>query len=291
MAIVKKDPSDDRPSKKRRIVKAEKVTVDVDLPEDMTEPVDELGQATILIHGEKKIGKTTLASQFGDNLVLAFEVGYKGLRLFKTDVPDWDTARALVKKLRKDERFSTITVDTAEKSFKRCEEWSNKKLGITHASEEDWGKGWASIRNNYEKFIDDITHSGKGVILISHSHEQEVKKRNGDVFDRVVSSMSRPARETVEGIVDIWCYYGYEGSRRMLTIVGDDYVSAGHRFSERFRTPDGTPIRRIDMGGDEKEAYKNFLAAWNNEYEPDSEDDLVIEARPKKKRSRFTLRG
>lgn len=296
MAIIKRDVTDDR--KKGKTARREEPSSEIDssLPTDLTEPIDDLGRAVILITGEKKIGKTSLAAQFGKNLNMAFEVGYKGLRLFKKDIPDWDTARAVVRALKKDKKYSTVTIDTAEKSFKRAEEWSNKRLGIEHASEEEWGKGWAAIRTAFEKFIDDITHSGKGVIMISHSQEKEVKKRNGDTFDRVVSSMSRPAREVVEGIVDIWAYYGYDGDRRVLTIVGDDYIQAGHRFAERFRTPDGRRLRCIDMGRDEKEGYKNFLAAWNNKYEPENDADIVKDDEsedddaPKKKKNKFKLK-
>src|SRR5690606_37383443 len=140
-----RDQTSDRRPERRKIKAAPSTEIDVSLPDEMTEPVNELGSAVILITGEKKIGKTSLAAQFGKNLVLALEVGYKGLRLFKKDVPDWDTARALLKVIRKDKTFNSVTLDTAEKSFKRCEEWSNRRLGIEHASEEDWGKGWANI--------------------------------------------------------------------------------------------------------------------------------------------------
>jgi hypothetical protein len=288
MAIVKRDRADDGGKKIKVRAKESTVDIDVELPTDKTEPITDLGRAVILITGEKKIGKTSLASQFGKNLVMAFEVGYKGIRLFKKDVPDWDTARALVRVIRKDKTFDAVTIDTAEKAFKLCEDWANRKLGISHASEEEWGKGWANIKSNFERFIDDITHTGKGVILISHSQEKEVRTRGGETFDRVVTSLPRQARDVVEGIVDIWAYYGYDGKRRVLTIVGDEHVQAGHRFTERFRTPDGTPIRRIDMGRSEKEGYRNFVEAWSNTYEPDNEDDLVIEARPKK--TRFKLK-
>lgn len=286
--MVKRERSDneDRP-KKFKALKSESAVIT--LSTDFTEPVDDLGTATILISGEKKIGKTSLANQFGNNLVMAHEVGYKGLRIRKEDVPDWDTARAVVKALRKDKFFNTVTIDTADKSFKQCEEWSNRRLGISHASEEDWGKGWAAIRTEYERFIDSLTHTGKGVILISHTAEREVKKRNGESYTVISSTMPRQGREIIEGLVDIWCYFGYDGNRRVLTIMGDDHISAGHRFAERFRTPDGRPIRAIDMGRSAEEGYKNFVRAWRNKYEPDREEDLMPEDRPKK--SKFKLKS
>lgn len=288
MAIVKRDTSDDRKPKKKKVAKVE--PVDFTLPTDFTEPISDLGAAVILLTGEKKIGKTSLANQFGENLVMAFEIGYKGLRIKKSDVPDWDTARAALKVLKKDKHYTTVTVDTADKSFKRCEEWSNRRLGIEHASEEEWGKGWAAIRNEYERFIDGLTHTGKGVILISHTQEKEVKKRNGESYDRVMATLPKQGRDIIEGLVDIWCYFQYDGDRRILTIIGDDHISAGHRFAERFRTPDGRVIRHIDMGRSAKEGYKNFLAAWNNDYTPDRDEDLMPEERHKKK-GKFRLKA
>jgi len=41
---------------------------------------------------------------------------------------------------------------------------------------------------------------------------------------------------------------------------------------DRFRTPAGKPVRQIDMGRSAKRAYKNLVAAFNNEYEPPDEN-------------------
>lgn len=288
MAIVKKDRADvgmtrkERRQKKQTKRDAVPADVDLSLPKEMTEPIDDLGQCVILISGEKKIGKSSLSAQFGKNLNMAFEIGYKGLRIYKKDIPDWDTARAIVRQLKKDKTFNTVTIDTADKAFKRCEDWSNRKLGIEHASEEEWGKGWASIRNEFERFVDTLTHTGKGVILISHTQEKEVKRRNGESYDRIMPTLPKQGREIVEGLVDIFAHYQYDGDRRILTILGDDHISAGHRFSERFRTPDGHAIRHIDMGKSPEEGHANFVAAWNNEYEPTHEDDVVVVKKKKK---------
>lgn len=288
MPIVKKDKADHDSDRPKR-VPAAKVEVNVSLPDEKSDPISDLGKAVILITGEKKIGKTSLTSCFGKNLNLSFEIGYKGLRIFQVDVPDWDTARALQRKLRKDSKFDTVTVDTADQAFKKMEKWVLKKHGISHASEMEWGKGWAAIKQEFEDFIDGLTHTGKGVILISHSQEKEVRTRDGGSYDRVMATIPKSGREIIEGLVDIWCHYGYEGKRRVLTILGDDHISAGHRFTDRFKTPDGRPIRRIDMGRNEKEGYANFVAAWNNEYTPEDEDD-IDEAPKKKKKSKFSLK-
>lgn len=258
----------------------------------MTAPIDDLGGCMLLIYGERKIGKTSLAAMFGKTFVMAFEVGYKGLRVFAKDVPDWEHARGYLRLLKKDRSYKTVTIDTADIAFALCELWTCKRLGISDISEAEWGKGWRALRKEFESFLVELTKTGKGIIIISHSQEREVKTRSGDAYDRIMPTMAKAAREIVEGMVDIWACYQYDGDRRILTIEGDDHISAGHRFGERFRTPDGQRLRNIDMGTSAKEAYKNFVAAWNNKYDADS-DDLVEEEedeKPKKK-SKFKLKG
>jgi hypothetical protein len=89
-------------------------------------------------------------------------------------------------------------------------------------------------------------------------------------------------------MVDIWACFQYDGRRRVLTVVGDDHVAAGHRFADHFRTPDGRPLRHIYMGRSAKEGFANLMAAWNNEFEPhkDSDADEV----KSKKSSKIKLR-
>lgn len=99
-------------------------------------------------------------------------------------------------------------------------------------------------------------------------------------------------RELVEGSVDIWAYYTYDKRRRVLQILGDDHVSAGHRLEGRFLTPDGRPIRRIDMGGSAKQAYRNVTDAFNNRYVPKKASDIdePEEEETKLKKKKFKLK-
>ncbi len=293
MAVrVSKDrpDSDDKPKK----FKAPKTGgLDLSLPTEATDPITDLGGIMILIHGERKIGKTSLATMFGKTMLLAFEVGYKGLRVFARDVPDWDHARGYLRLLRKDKSYKTVVIDTADIAYALCDLWVCKKNGIDDIAEMEWGKGWRALRKEFETFLTDLVKTGKGVIILSHSQEREVKTRSGETYDRIMPTMAKAAREIIEGMADLMAYYQYDGERRILTIEGDDHITAGHRFEERFRTPDGQRIRHIDMGSSRQEAYKNFVAAWTNKYEPEDEDDLVQdeeEAPTKKGKKKFKLK-
>lgn len=291
MALVKKLKGDLKTKSKKKGRHEEKDEEKFRLPTERSEPADDLGAYTWLIFGEKKIGKTTLTALFGKAVHLFTEPGGKALRVYPVVIDDWRKFKKAVRALKKDTSFDTVIVDIVDKLYPMCEDFTCEKLVIGDLSEEEWGKGWRENRKEFERALDELLNSGKGVVFISHAQEQEVETRDGTKYDRMMPTMHKRMRDAVEGVVDIWAYYTYDKSRRVLQILGDDHVSAGHRLEGRFQTPDGRAIRRIDMGSSAKQAYANVVAAFNNEYEPKKERDIDTpeeEDAPKKK-SKFKI--
>jgi len=285
MAVVKRESGGIK--KKKRREKEEEPREKFTLSQELTKPSNRLEDYIILLTGEKKIGKTTLAAEFSPegSYFLATEIGYRGLEIRKSDIPDWRTARDAAKALQKSgKKFGPIIVDTVDKLYDLCDRFTCEKQGIQHLSDADWGKGYSECRKEFDRFISTLSQIGVGLILITHTEEREVKRRGGDTYDRIVPTMSKQARQVIEPLVDIWTYYMYDGNRRVLVIQGDDHISAGHRLVNRFRTPAGRPVRQIDMGRSAKRGYRNLVAAFNNEYEPPEDRE---EGEPKK---RFTIR-
>lgn len=244
------------------------------LPTERSEPAEDLGAYTWLIFGEKKIGKTTLTALFGKAVHLFTEPGGKALRVYPVIIDDWRKFKKAVRALKKDSKFDTVVVDIVDKLYPMCEDYTCDKLGIQDLAEEDWGKGWRENRKEFQRVLDELLNTGKGVVFISHAQEQEVETRDGKTYDRMMPTMHKRMRDEIESVVDIWAYYTYDRKRRVLQILGDDHVSAGHRLEGRFQTPDGRAIRCIDMGSSSKQAYKNVVAAFNNKYEPTKERDV-----------------
>ena len=81
----------------------------------------------ILIYGQPKIGKTTLAAQFPRNLLLAFEPGYNALNnKMVQPITKWGEFKTVLKQLEKpevQEKFDTITIDTADIAWDYCEKY------------------------------------------------------------------------------------------------------------------------------------------------------------------------
>jgi hypothetical protein len=234
------------------------------LPTERNAPCRTLQEYTILLYGAKKIGKTTLASLFPKAFFMLCEPGGKALEIYARPVKTWDDFKAYNRLLVKDKTFENVIIDTVDHAYEMCMRWVCRKMVIDHPSDSEWGKGWNAVKVELQSEFNKLMHSGKGVVLISHAREEEIKKRDGSKFNRTSSTLGGQAKEFFEGVVDVWAYYTYEGARRVLVVQGDDFIDAGHRIKKHFCYPDGTAIRKIPMGVSEEEAYKNFVAAFEN---------------------------
>jgi len=250
--------------KKAAAVAEEIPEVVLTLPKERSTPCDKLQDYSMLLYGEKKIGKTSLASKFKKAFFMLCEPGGKALSLYSRPVRNWLEFKTYVRLIIKSSEFENVVIDTADYSYEYCFDYVCKKMVIDHPSDEAWGKGWKAVKKEYAAEINKLLHSGKGVIFISHAREEEVEKRGGEKFNRTASTLAGQAKELLEGLVDVWAYYTYEGDQRVMIIQGDDYIDAGHRIEGRFLYTDGTPIRKIPMGNSKDEAYQNFVDAFEN---------------------------
>ncbi len=292
MAVVKKVKG----SEGKKAKKVEREAPDEEkfrLPSERSEPSEDLGDYTWLVFGDKKIGKTTLTALFGEVVHLFTEPGGKALRVYPVVIDTWKKFKKAVRALQHDKKFDTVVIDIVDKLYPMVEDFTCEKLVIEDLSDEEWGKGWRKNRQEFERTFDALLNCGKGIVFISHAMEQQVETRDGTTYDRMMPTMHKKMRELVEGSVDIWAYYTYDKKRRVLQILGDEHVSAGHRLEGRFLTPDGRPIRRIDMGSSAKEGYRNVVAAFNNKYEPTKRRDIdepEQEERERKSLKKFKIK-
>ena len=81
----------------------------------------------ILIYGKPKSGKTTLASRFPKNLLIAFEKGYNAIDGIKAvDINKWADFKLVLRQLEKPEAremYETITIDTTTIAYEMCEQF------------------------------------------------------------------------------------------------------------------------------------------------------------------------
>lgn len=265
MAVVLKSKGGDKSTPIARTAKPEAGPA-LALPSTLSEPKADLLDYSLLVYGEKKIGKTSLISQFPKAFFLMCEPGGKSLRIFQKPVAKWQDLVGYINLLEKGGHgFRTVVVDTVDKCYERCWEYMLVKLCITHPHDEnDYGKSWGLIEAEFVRQMTRLLNLPMGVVFISHATEKKVKRLDGEEFDRIEPTMANQANKFLTGIIDTWAYYGYADGKRVLVLDGDDYIGAGTRLQENFRYTSGARIKRISLGNSPQEAFAALQAAFAN---------------------------
>ena len=242
----------------------------VDLPTEPSVRSNDINDYHILIHGEKKIGKTTIAAVEPGTFSLTFDPVRKGLEIMQRHMPDWATFAAYLDILEaraKEGKFpyKRLVIDGADIWYRKCQAWAEKKLVVGHISEEKWGRGWDLLKETFTDAVVRIMNLPCGVWFISHSAWREVETRDANVkIEKLVPLMKQGGEEILNGRVDAWFAYDYAGSERVMYIRGNERIGAGCAIKGHFETPKGRQVREIPMGDSEEEAYENLLKAFHN---------------------------
>jgi hypothetical protein len=246
--------------------------LEVDLPDEPTDVSSDIRDFSVLVHGEKKIGKTTLFAQEKMALFLEFDPEQRALRIFQRQVPNWPHYEAYVAKIEERAKagklkFRTVVVDGVDLMFRSCFEWCCKHMAINHPNEErDFGQSWDFIRKRFQDGVLRLMRvPGIAVRFICHSKWKETERRHGGKFEKLVPNLTGQAEEVLIGLVDVWAAYLYDGKLRVLVVKGDERTGAGHRVDHCFRTADGRAVAEIYMGRSPADAYANLKAAFANE--------------------------
>lgn len=251
--------------KRKKNVDAE---IEIELPTELSTPSSSIGDYTWLIYGEKKIGKTSLSSQFPKALSLMFEAGGKALKMFQMPMPSWAHFKQTVDKLSEEEhKFQTLVIDTGAIAFDRCMEYVCEKNEMVHPSDEGYGKGWDKVKKEFQGTCLRAMSLDLGTVILAHDTLKEVETRSGRKYQQIQPALSGQAEAFFAGVIDTIAYYHYEGSERFLQIRGDEKVICGTRCAKNFIALDGKPVHKIPMGKSEVEAYANIVKAFNNKQE------------------------
>ena len=199
---------------------------------------DLTGYITYLFGGPKT-GKTTLASQAGKSLILAFERGYNALPgVFAQDITSWGDTRAVVRELKKPEvkeRFQTIIFDTIDIAGALCEKYICAQNSVDRIGEIPYGQGWTLMKKEFEDVVRTITQLGYAVFFISHDKDKEFKRKDGTSYNQIIPSCPTSFNEIAKGLADIYAYaekYEENGVARVRLVIrsSDNSIDCGCRF-------------------------------------------------------------
>lgn len=192
------------------------------------------------VYGRPKTGKTTLATQMPNSLLLAFERGYNALPgVIAQDITSWAEMKQVYRELKKPEvqkTFKALVVDTVDIASDMCQKYICSQLGIENIGDGGWTtNGWSKYKKEFEEMFRSLTQMGYAVFFISHAKEKTVKRPDNTEYTQVVPALQSSALSIIENMADI---YGYahqvraeNGSKVILTLRHpDDSIACGGRF-------------------------------------------------------------
>lgn len=191
------------------------------------------------IYGAAKTGKTTLATQAGKSLLLAFERGYNALPgVIAQDITSWGDTRAVVRELKKPEvkeAFQTIIFDTIDIAGNLCEKYICAQNNVDKIGEIPYGQGWTLMKKEFEDVIRTITQLGYAVFFISHDKDKEFKRKDGTSYNQIIPSCPNSFNEIAKNLTDIYAYaekYEDGGVAKVRLVIRstDNSIDCGSRF-------------------------------------------------------------
>jgi len=230
----------------------------------------------IICYGPPKIGKSTLFSHFPGAYFIATEPGYKALNVMKTDITSqsgadmWAKFRDIVKMAvdhpEKTEHIKLWVIDTVTNLSKACMEWTCARDGVTHPSDQEWGKGWEAYSNEFAEQILSLASPavGKGIAFIAHQSSMEVISRRMKIT-KEAPDLPKTTYRIVNNLADIILQMSYVqtgtnadelGEMRCLYTKPTETRDAGDRTG---RLPEIIKFRT------EKQAALQIMKAFKDE--------------------------
>ena len=186
------------------------------------------------IYGAPKTGKTTLATQMPNAILLAFEKGYNALPgVIAQDITSWGEMKQTFRELKKPEvkaKFQSVIVDTIDIAAEMCQRYICSQNGITALGELGFGKGWTAFKEEFSQVFRGLTQLGYAVLFIGH--DKEVLDDNGNKTIR--PALTNSTRTIICGMSDIIGYAhqdkDYKESSVLTLRCADDSIECGSRF-------------------------------------------------------------
>lgn len=210
------------------------------LPKNERRVINATARKKLWIYGAPFSGKTTLADQFPNPLMLNTDGNLNSFTAPVVQIREtlegriktsaWDNFKSAVDELQKGSEFETIVVDLVEDTFEHCRRWCYSKLGIEHESDNSF-KAWDYVRNEFLTVFKKLMTLDYNIVLISHEDvSKDITKKSGDKITSIRPNIQEKVANKLAGMVDIVARVVADGDDRTLQFKADDFVFGGGRL-------------------------------------------------------------
>lgn len=216
----------------------------------------------VVIHGVEGIGKSTLAAQFPNALVLDTEDGTNHLDVARVTVSSFADAEGTLHELFRDRQgFDTVVIDSVDWLERLMIDHLLRKAGKRSIEDFGFGKGYTMVAEAMGRFLsvcDTLVTSGINVVLVGHTTVKRTSPPDMDEgYDRYELKLTKQSGPLVKEWADAILFANY----RTKLVAGEDG-------------------RTRAKGGKERVLHTERTAAWDakNRYGLAAELPMTIEA-------------
>lgn len=210
------------------------------LPKNEKRVVNKSSRVKIWLFGAPFSGKTTLADQFPDVVMLNTDGNINSFTAPVVEIKErvegrqiidtWTVFNETINELQKGSDFKTVVIDLVEDTFEACRRYCYKKLNIEHESDNSF-KAWDYIRNEYLTTMKRLLTLDYNIVLISHEDmSKDITKKSGDKVTSIRPNIQDKLANKLAGMVDIVARVVADGDNRTLNFKSDDVIFGGGRL-------------------------------------------------------------
>ena len=202
------------------------------------------------IYGSPFSGKTHLANEFPDLLLLSTDGNYRHLdggipphidivdqvevvgRITKRTLA-WQVLKDAIEELEKNQNdFKTICLDLVEDTYEHCRLYMYDKLGITHEGDDPY-KAWDKVRTEFLSTIKRFfALNYENLIIISHEDtSKDVTRKSGDKITSIKPNLQDKPALKLSGMVDIVMRTIAEDEKYTIEFKKSEVIFGGGRLS------------------------------------------------------------
>lgn len=203
------------------------------------------GAVRTTLYGTEGIGKTTLAAQWPNPVILDTEDGTRQIDCARVRCPDWITLHGALVELGGDPQgFETVVVDSVDWAERLIIEAMLKRDDKKSIEDYGFGKGFVKLAEQFGKLLsllDGMIDRGVHVVLVGHSVvKRQTPPDMDEGFDRFELKLSKQVGPLVKEWSDLLLFANYR-----TTLV------------------EGTDGRTRAKGGKERVIHAERCAAWD----------------------------
>lgn len=168
----------------------------------------------------------------------------------------------------------TLVIDTTDRLYPMCVDAVCAKLGISHPSDVEFGKGWSAIRSEWERVFQKLNLMGYAIVMLAH--EDKRKEKIGKIeHTSLYPDLPKSGLDIITDLADIIMHYGFmeDGKTRALFARTEEGKYVKWRGPKKAIPPEYIKIPDNSSGFEE---FDRVFKEINNKSFADSKPNIVI---------------